>query len=76
MYMYMYVCASQGRAIWTGTMRRYSQLTEMLCDTDRLVVKVKVLDEICFGTLEGLACGRLRLSFPNSVSSLPHASAT
>jgi len=49
--------------VWTGTLRRYSQTAEQL--GDRQVVKVKVLDELCFGSLEGLQCGRLRDSYPH-----------
>ncbi|CAE8590687.1 unnamed protein product [Polarella glacialis] len=50
--------------VWTGSLQRYSQLTDMLCDTPRMVIKVKVLDELCFGSLEGLACGYMRHSLP------------
>eukprot|EP00930_Biecheleria_cincta_P086156 TRINITY_DN7550_c0_g1_i1.p1 TRINITY_DN7550_c0_g1~~TRINITY_DN7550_c0_g1_i1.p1 ORF type:complete len:565 (-),score=91.67 TRINITY_DN7550_c0_g1_i1:289-1944(-) len=50
--------------ILTGTMRRYSQLSDMLCGGSRLIVKYKSLDELCFGSLEGLPGGRLRHSFP------------
>merc|ERR1711874_577363 len=57
--------SGQPAQVWTGTLQRYSQITEMLSDSSRLIVKVKVLDELCFGALEGLRCGWLRHSFPN-----------
>jgi len=50
--------------VLTGTLKRYSQLADMLCDSSRLVLKMKALDELCFGSLEGLPGGLLRHSFP------------
>jgi len=56
--------SGQTAQVWTGTLRRYGQITDMLCETPRLVIKSKVLDELCFGSLEGLACGFMKQSFP------------
>lgn len=61
--------------VLTGTLRRYSQLTDMLADAAEddapcqdpapIVLQLKPLDELCFGSLEGLPGGKLRHSFPH-----------
>jgi len=57
--------SGQAVRIWTGTLRRYAQQVDMLSDGSCLVFKLKFLDELCFGSLEGLACGYMKQSFPD-----------
>mmetsp|Transcript_6684 Transcript_6684/g.17485 ORF Transcript_6684/g.17485 Transcript_6684/m.17485 type:complete len:255 (-) Transcript_6684:185-949(-) len=54
--------------VLTGTLQRYSQLTDMLCSgagwRGSSCLKLKSLNELCFGSLEGLPGGQLRYAHP------------
>lgn len=54
-----------------GTLRRYGQTTDILKEKQktgdsklRTYLKMRALDELCFGSLEGLPGGKLGQSFP------------
>lgn len=50
-----------------GTLRRYAEMSEVLREHVDVhhVLPVRALNELCFGSLEGLQGGRLRDSFPD-----------
>jgi len=50
--------------VMLGTLVRYSQMGEMLRDASTHVLPLTALNELCFGSLEGLSAGRLRDTFP------------
>lgn len=61
--------------VFTGTLRRYAQVVDMLCAegaadgadggwTRSKCLKLKALNEMSFGSIEGLPGGKLRHSFP------------
>jgi len=54
--------------VLTGTLRRYGELTEMLCSgggwEESACLKLKSMNELCFGSLEGLRGGQLCHAYP------------
>uniref|UniRef100_A0A7S4B9A0 6-phosphofructo-2-kinase domain-containing protein n=1 Tax=Chrysotila carterae TaxID=13221 RepID=A0A7S4B9A0_CHRCT len=50
--------------VLTGTLQRYVQMAALLEPRAQLVLNLKPLNELCFGALEGLRCGKLQDSFP------------